>query len=193
MLTFTLNMTKRTPALQQFPLSAHLVFLDPDAHTKRHIATLTFTVHMQACLISGSHHIWIIEKLMVDRGQAPPDWLASFKKTRSAEKTAQHTRWVASPSIRSQYLVDSFELNRVKKALQHPGHRIHFPSTPSHTCIYVFVFTSLPFSLCLTLSAFYVGHHRLPAEVCIYIKSGTMYFFRGMKIIEGRGVPLPLN
>ncbi len=144
MLTFTLNMTKRTPALQQFPLSAHLVFLDPDAHTKRHIATLIFTAHMQACLISGSHHIWILEKLMVDRGQAPPDWLASFKKMRSAEKTAQHTRWVASPSTRSQYLINSFELNRVKK---HSSILViaYVSPLPPHT--HIFMYSSLPRSL----------------------------------------------
>lgn len=72
-MTFTLNKTNRKPKLQQFPLSANSVFLDPDTHTKTHISTLPFTAHTQTCLISASHHIRITEKLMVDRGQALPD------------------------------------------------------------------------------------------------------------------------
>lgn len=139
-------MTKRKPELQQFPLSANSAFLDPDTHThtETHISTLPFTAHTQTCLISGSHHIRITEKLMVDRGQALPDWLASFKKERSTEKTAQPTRWVASPSTRSQYLVNSFELNRVKNHSSASATAYISPLPPR---THVFMYSSFPRSL----------------------------------------------
>lgn len=81
---------------------------------------------------------------MVDRGQALPDWLASFKKARSAEKTAQPTRWVASPGTRSQYLVNSFELNRVKKHSSAPATAYISPLPPR---THVFMYSSFPRSL----------------------------------------------
>lgn len=82
---------------------------------------------------------------MVDRGQAPPDWLASFKKAHSVEKTAQNYKMGGlSPhqkSIPSKLIWIEYR----EKALRRLGHCIHFPSPPTST--QAFMYSTFPSSL----------------------------------------------
>lgn len=150
--------------------------------------------YTQSCFISGSQHIWIPEKPMSDRGQAPLDWLASFKKAQRAEQhRARPPRWVASCHITSQYPVNSFELNTEQNhsSTTAPAH-ISLHPTHTHTlphliCTHVFVFFSPTFSLSTPLSAFNVGNYTKPPKECIYIKNHTMPLFKKYIDNKGRG------
>lgn len=163
------------------PTNFHLTPPKTCPHTQPRVQPCRTRRHVSFQVLSTSE---FQKSQMSDRGQAPSDWLASFKKAQCAEQhRARPPSWVASRHITSQYPVNSFELNMEQNHSSTTA-PAHIPP-PICTHAFGFFFYSHFFSLSAPLSKFSVGNYTKPPKVCIYIKNQTMPLFK--KYIDNKG------